>query len=507
MHNIFQKSKPKVLKLKSSLEENIALFREIFSNDDTFMVRRFQNKNIKTKQYAVLYFMGMTKPEITNQFIIKPIMEAELDVAINERDLFHEIQEKVLYTCGVKESNDVEVAVESVLSGRTLLLINGFRDVLIIKTEGWQQRAITEPPSEKIVRGPREGFTETLVTNLTMIRRKIQSSDLKFQFKRIGKQTHTKICVCYLENIASPQILQELYKRLDAIDIDGILDSGYIQELIQDAPFSPFNTIGATERPDVAAAKILEGRIAVIVDGSPFVLTLPYLFVEYFQYNEDYYDHYFIATFNRMLRIIANLLTIIIPAFYIALVTYHQEMLPTPLLLSISAARQGVPLPTVIEAMLMIFTFELLREAGTRMPTPIGQAVSIVGALVLGQAAVDARLVSAPMIIISALTGITSLVNVRVMGTNIVIRLVFILCASVLGLFGLIFAFLGLVIHIMELRSFGVPFALNMATIKGQEIKDTAFRAPWWAMRLRVPIIASRNMKRLDNERGKGMHE
>ncbi len=250
---------------------------------------------------------------------------------------------------------------------------------------------------------------------------------------------------------------------------------------------------------------MLEGRISILCDGTPFVSTLPYLFIEYFQASEDYYNNYIFATINRLIRIIGFFLSTSVPAIYVALTTYHQEMIPTPLLLSISAAREGVPLPTVIEAMIMLFTFEIIREAGVRLPAAIGQAVSIVGALVLGQAAVAARLISAPMVIVTALTGISSFLTPQMIETLILIRFILLALSSFLGLYGYIFGIIGIFIHLMSLRSFGVPYMLNVSPINKQDVKDTAIRAPWWYMYYRPKLISDRNsVRKADaNRRGR----
>jgi len=399
----------------------------------------------------------------------------------------------------ISELLDLDKLASSVVYGDTLLLIDGVVSALIIDNKGWQVRAISQPDSEVVVRGPREGFTESIETNLSMISRKIINPDLKFESLEVGIRTKTKISICYLESLAADKILEELKKRLKNIDLDGVLESGYIEELIKDAPLSPFKTIGSTERPDVVAASLLEGRIAVVCDGTPYVLTLPFIFVEYFQTNEDYYQNFIFGSIGRILRIIGFILTTSTPAIYIALTTYHQEMIPTPLLLSVASARQGVPFPTVVETLIMGITFEILREAGTRLPRPIGQSISIVGALVLGEAAVSARLVSAPMVIVIALTGITSLMLPKMTGSLILIRLIFIFLASTMGLYGYIFGVIGLFIHLMSIRSFGIPYMLSIGSISKQEIKDTFIRAPWWYMYYRTKLINDKNSVRKED--------
>lgn len=495
---------PQNTHLGKSLEDNIALFESVFQNNQTLIVRRFQNKYLRAASCCVIYFDGMVNTEVINENIIRPILKSDLTEDIARNNLLEELQYKVIVSNEVNVETDVSRIVNLVCYGNTLLLLDGYDQALAINSKGWQTRAITEPESAKVVRGPREGFTESIMINLSLIRRKIINPQLKMKFKEIGVQTSTKICICYIEGLALDSILSELEQRLDRIDIDGILDSGYIQELIRDAPFSPFETVGYSERPDVIAAKLLEGRIAVFADGSPFVLTVPFVIAESTQSNEDYYNNYIYASINRLIRSTATLFSVSVPAVSLALMTYHQEMLPTPLLLSISASRQGVPFPTGLSMFLMLLIFDVLREAGTRMPTSIGQAVNIVGTLILGQAAVEAKLVSAPVIIITALAGITTLLNFSSIGAVIVIRFFLLLMVSVLGIYGYIFGMILVILHLLSIRSFGVPYLLNLTSVKNYNGQDVWIRAPWWSMRLRPKIIAARNLVRQSNQKGRG---
>jgi spore germination protein KA len=482
--------------LVKSLEANIELFQSIFSEDEMLIVRKFQNKFLSAAKCCLIYFAGMVNTETINENVIQPILQNNLSEGININNLLEELQYKIIASNNVNMVNDLNEMVSSVIGGDTILLIEGHAKALIISSKGWSSRAIDEPESAKVVRGPREGFTESILTNLTLIKRKINSPELKFKFREIGERTHTKISICYIEGLALEEILHELENRLDAIKIDAVLDSGYIQELIRDAPFSPYETVGYTERPDVIAAKLLEGRIAIVVDGSPFVLTVPFVLAESFQSNEDYYNNYIFASFNRLIRMVGVFVATGLPAVYLAIVTYHQEMLPTPLLISISSARQGVPFPSVVALFFMLLVFDVIREAATRMPTPIGQAVNIVGTLVLGQAIVEAKIVSAPVIIITAISGIMKLLSPTALGSVIVLRLFFLLLASILGIYGYIFGMILATLHLMNVRSFGVPFMLGLSSVKNYNGQDIWIRAPWWTMKLRPKLIGTRNLVR-----------
>lgn len=490
------KYNPKQKGLVKSLDDNISLFKNIFKNDETLIIRDFQNKWLEAAKCCIIYIDGMVNTEIVNENIIQPVLRTDLSVDIESDNLLEELKSKVIVSNGVTTETDIDKITTSIIYGDTLFLLDGYDKALIISSKLWLTRAITEPESAKVVRGPREGFNESLIINLTMLRRKIKTADLKFKFRVMGERTHTKVCVCYIDDLVMDGVLDELNQRLDSIKIDAILDSGYIQELIKDAPYSPFETVGSSERPDVVAAKLLEGRVALFVDGSPFVLTVPYLIVENFQSNEDYYTNYIFSSFNRLIRGITAVTCIAIPAIFLSLVTFHQEMLPTPLLISISASRQGVPFPTALSLFIMLFIFDILREAGTRMPSAIGMAVNIVGTLVLGQAAVEARLVSAPVIIVTAITGITSLINLNFVGAAIVFRTILLLGASILGFYGFSFCFLVLYLHLMSIRSFGVPYMMNITTFRNHNGQDIWIRAPWWTMTLRPKIIGDKNLTR-----------
>lgn len=484
------------LNLTKSLEGNISVFKEIFNNDETFLARRFQNKYLTAAKCCLLYIEGMADIGILNENIIQPVLCDNLAKQIDSENLLEELSYKVIASGNIQIVSDVNCILEALLNGNSALMVEGYGEAIVISSRGWKTRAITEPESARVVRGPREGFTESICINISLVRRRIKDTKLKFKYMELGARTHTKVCICYIEDLARDEILKELESRLGKIEIDAILDSGYIQELIRDEPFSLFETVGASERPDVIASKVLEGRIALFVDGSPFVLTVPYILAETSQANEDYYNNFISASINRFYRITSSILAMVVPSLFLALTTYHQEMLPTPLLISISASRQGVPFPTTLSLFAMLVLFDFLREAGTRMPSPIGQAVNIVGTLVLGQAAVEAKLVSAPVVIISALTGILTLMNKNLMTPIMIYRFVFLLATSVLGIYGLIFAFLLMSINLMTMRSFGVPYMLNISSLSDHNAQDVWIRAPWWTMTLRPKIIGARNLVR-----------
>ncbi|MFZ5814642.1 MAG: spore germination protein [Bacillota bacterium] len=390
-------------------------------------------------------------------------------------------------------------AAEAALGGEVILLVDGFDLALKLGLTGWEQRGIEEPISESYIRGPRDGFVETLRTNTAQIRRRLQSPHLKVETYIVGRRTRTTVNLIYLKDVASPNVAAEIRRRLRSIDIDGVMDVGMLEEFLEDQPSSLFPQLNNTERPDRVVAALLAGQLAVLADGSPFALLAPATFWSFLHAGEDYYERFWIGTFLLWLRYLFLVVALTLPAFYVALTTFHAEMLPTALLLSISAAREGIPFPALTEILFMEVFFEVLREAGVRLPRPVGQAVSIVGALVIGEAAVRAGLVSAPVVITVAATGIASFTFPR-FDLGIAVRLLrfpLILLAGLMGLFGITVGVTVILIHLCALRSFGVPYLQPLAPLTWTGLKDVLLRAPLWMMVERTPGMGSLNPRRL----------
>lgn len=485
-------------------KSNLSELKKMFSKDETVTFREFCCKKDPSICFCIAFVNGMIDKNSIHSQIIKPVIEADLNDTLDINELLNTISKEVISAASVQQNSGLEYIIQGLLSGNTILFVKEFDKAIIIDTSDWDKRPITEPETEKTVTGPREGFTENIGTNMTLLRRKLKTRNLKLEFKELGTETKTKICICYLDNIADKKIVEEVNKRLKKVDIDGVLDSQYLQEMIKDTPSTPFRTMGYTERPDVVAGKLLEGRVAILCDGTPVAITVPFTFVEYFNVNEDYYNNFYYATVNRIMRWIGFFLASSVPAIYVALITFHQEMLPTQFLLSISATRQDVPFPTIFEAILMLFIFEVLRETSVRMPAVIGQTISIVGALVIGQAAVEAKLVSAPMIIVAALTGITSFIVPKMHGELIIIRIIFLLSASFIGLYGYLFSVIGMFIHLASLRSFGIPYMINIGTLNLADVKDVIVRVPWQKMKTRPKLVTQKNKIRNADDKETG---
>ena len=499
----FWKRKKSSTGLSSSLEQALAVFKKLLTNDGTIVYRMFQTAGPHPRECALIYAENMIKHEFLSHYVLLPLMESALPRKLSGPPLARYLAEGVIPSDGVEFKGDYQELAHAAVSGSGVILVDGCNLGIVVAAQGWAKRQVTEPKSESVVRGPRQGFAEDLGVNIGLVRRIIRSPQLKIEYKELGEQTRTKIAIVYVQDIASQLLIDEVLRRIEEIEIDAILESGYIEELIQDSPRCPFPTIGHTERPDVVAGKILEGRVAVLVDGTPFALTMPYLFLESFQANEDYYHHWIAASFHRFLRYICFGISTITPAFYLALITYHPQLIPTNLVLSISAARKNVPFPGLVEVILMGLIFEILREGGVRLPQPVGQAISIVGAIVLGDAAVGASLVSAPMIIVVAITGIAGFVVSPLYDTAVLIRLFLALAAAFLGLYGLIFGIIGIVLQLASMKSFDVPYLSSLTAFRLKDLKDTTTRLPWWSMVLRPRNLSQKNRKRLQGRTGK----
>ena len=471
------------IRLSSSLEENIRLFKGIFEKDAVLRLRKIAVRSSCSYDCALFYMDGMIKAELLNESVIRPLITSRAER--REDSLVGFISKQVLFAGETSVTDRVEDMLRSLLYGDTLLLVDGCTDAITINTKGWRTRGISEPEDERVLQGPREGFDEAALLNLAMIRRKLLTPDLCTELIRVGRRSDTPVFICYLDTLVNKRTLSELKKRIKKLDMDGILDSNYIAEQIRDHPRSLFKTCGSTERPDIVAARLLEGRIALVVDGTPVVMTVPYLFSENFQSDEDYYLNYAVSSVGRLLRFVCFFLSVSIPAVFIAATSYHKELLPTSLALTVAQLRGGVPFSAFWECILLIFVFEILKETGVRMPQSLGHALSIVGGLVVGQAAVEARIVSAPMLIIVALSGISGLMVPRLKGAVFYLRLIYVVLSAIFGLYGYIAGITVTLIHILDLSSFGTSSTVSLDRASFQSLKDSFWRAPWGKMRTR----------------------
>ncbi|OAS16127.1 hypothetical protein A8708_05920 [Paenibacillus oryzisoli] len=475
--------------VSNQLEDNLHELKLIYHNCHDIHIHTF-NIGQTTKAF-VIYVEGLIDLEILNKDVLTPLInEPEADWNYSVKDL-----SALVSISNITEMVHMDELISHLSCGCVGLFVHGVPTCFALGIAKWEKRAINEPSAESVVRGPREGFTETLLVNASMLRRKIKSPAMKMISYTIGTHTQTYVYVVYMDGIARESLIAEVHQRMSDIQIDGILESGYIEGLIEDSPFSPFPQIQVTERPDVVSAALLEGKISILVDGTPFALIAPATLFSMLQSPEDYYQRFIIGTLIRWMRYVFFFTTLLLPSLYIAILTFHQEMVPTSLLLSIAKSREDIPFPALVEALLMEISFEALREAGVRLPKQVGAAVSIVGALVIGQAATSAGLVSAPMVMVVAITGVASFMMPQY-ATGIALRMLrfpIMFLSGILGLLGLMLGFIVIVIHLCSLRSLGVPYLQPLAPIKGSELKDVLVRAPIWSMRRRPLFTASTN--------------
>lgn len=488
--------------VESSLEANRQYIARKMGDSSDIIVRHLKLGLNLEIEVAIIYIEGIVDNQSIQDSLIDSITKEPSKTNVTVNNALDVISKSIVTTDDLSVINKWEDVFLSLTAGDTIILVDGINKVLSASTAGGETRAISESTTEMVVRGPKAAFTESIGVNLAMVRRIIKSPDLWTESLKIGRITKTKVNLMYINGVVKEEIIQEVRNRLKEIDIDSILESGYIEQFIEDQTLTPFPTVYNTERPDVVAGNLLEGRIAIFVDGTPFVLIVPAVFTQFFQSPEDYYARFDIATSIRLLRIFMFLISLIAPAIYVAATTFHQEMVPTTLIVAIAAQREAVPFPAFVEALLMELTFEILREAGIRLPKAVGSAVSIVGALVIGQAAVQASIVSPAMVIVVSITAIASFATPAFdMAISArLIRFLYMLGAATFGFYGIILVLLLMIVHLCSLRSFGIPYMAPFAPFIPGDNRDTVIRLPWWNLRNR-PRLVSDNSVREENEK------
>jgi spore germination protein KA len=486
------------LRLASSLEENIRIIKDLFGDSFDLNIREITIGKEKTRA-ALISMTGLTDPQSIEE-IIEALQIKLLHFQELESDHILElITERALNNQEIQITEKMSIVLKETSTGSSIILIDGIPEAIICDTRGFQVRHIEEPESEIVIRGPRDSFVENIFTNTSLIRQRIRVPHLWIQKYEMGSLSKVNVAIAYIKGLTSDELVAEVKSRLERIDIDAVLESGYIEEFLYDEPVSLFPLIKRTERPDKVVSCLLEGKVAVLTDGSPFVLLMPVNLFFFLQAPDDYYEIFPIGSFIRILRYIAFLISIFLPGVYVSVINFHPELLPVSLLLRITAAREVVPFPVIVEALLMEGLFEVLREAGLRLPRAIGSAISIVGALVLGEAAINAGLVSPPMVIIVALTAISSFTTPDyTLGiTARLLRFVFLILGSTVGLYGIQLGLLILLIHLCSLRSFGQPYFQPFGPLVWQDLKDSIVRLPWWRMVTRPRLLGGREPQRM----------
>lgn len=488
--------------ISNDLNENITTIKNDFGDSGDLVVNNFSFDYNRDLKCSNIYIKSLADRSTISSLSLE--LNRIKDKCRNDKlDINYDVLKNYFWGLGdSKEGSDYETLYADLLSGNTVFLVNGCNKFFTVVTNSDEGRSISEPTSQTIIRGPKDAFSENINSNILLIRKRIKNRALRVENLSIGSVTKTTISLMYISKVAKDEIVQEIRDRLGKIEIDGILEGAYIVELIKDDRYSLFPTVLNSEKPDSVVAALLEGKVAILIDGTPYVLTAPALMVEFLQVSEDYYHHFIISSMMRFLRYVAFFLTLLVPATYIAVTTFHQEMLPTIFLISIAAQREGVPFPALMEALIMEFTFEILREAGIRMPRAVGSAISIVGALVLGQAAVEAGIISAVMVIVVSITAISSFAipNYEMSNAIRAIRFALMLLAGVLGLYGVFMGLIVMIFHLCKIKSISVPYLTPIAPRITGGNKDTFIRFPLWSMKYRPAGISGTDTPRIDKD-------
>lgn len=469
----------------TDLKKNELQLKKVFHHSFDFKMDPIRLGKLEA---SICYLETMlSKDTLTN----KVLNAAQTPVSQSFPKDIKSIRNMYFPTVAYEQAENFHQIIWYILNGHAVIMIDGLVTALSLDIGNTAQRSINEPSTQTIIRGPKVAFIESIHTNIGMVRKIIKNPHLTFETFHLGRDTNTTVSVGYMKNITNEDVIDEVRKRLNKVDLGGILDSGNIEEMMEDKSFTPFPLIFNSERPDSVAGNILEGKVAIFVDGSPFVLCVPSVFTDFFQSPEDYYQPFLMSSFIRLIRYISFMIALVLPSLYVALSTFHQELMPTQLLISIQAQREGVPFPAVIEIFMMELTFEIMREAGVRMPRAVGQTVSIVGALVIGQAAVEAGLVSNVLVIIVALTAIASFVSpiYNFSVSTRLLRFFLIVAAAVFGLYGVLLSLTAMVIHLVSLRSFGVPYLAPVAPFTLKDQDDIFVRFPNWKNRRRPTYL------------------
>lgn len=488
--------------LTGSLDTDLKLIEQYIGRNPDVVFRCLQSEN-DGMEAVVIYIDGLADLRVIQEHVIKPVLKEIAKTGGNNvtDSTAKNAMKSIVSASNIKESRMLDECILEVLSGNTLLLVEGSNSALVLSSPGWKKRAPSEPISEPSIRGARNGFIETLQDNIASLRRRIKDPQLTIIKLKTGKRTKTDIALAYIKDIASRELVDEVMERIKRINIDEILSSGILEQCIEDSYLSLFPQVQFTERPDKIAAAILEGRVAILADNTPFVLIVPATFSMFMQAPEDYYDRVVYSSIIRVLRYLSFFISLFLPAIYVSLISYHHGLLPTKLAIFIAATREGVPFPSLIEALIMETTLEILREAGVRLPKSIGQAVGIVGGLVIGEAAVRAGLVSPVMVVVVALTAVASFsVPQYAIGIPIrILRFTMMIVAGILGLYGVMLVFIMITVHIAKLKSFGVTYTSPFAPYRLSDWKDLILRFPIWKMKKRPEVLNTLDKKRQGN--------
>ena len=475
-----------------SIDQKTESLKTLLNDSQDITTRLFTCKN--NTKCGLVFIDNAVDKLLLSSSVIEPLQKFDWT---NDRDNdITQIQESIIAYTSVKTVKTIEDTLDDILNGLCAVMFDDCQTILMVECAKWVTRLPSEPPTSAVIHGPREGFVEDVTTNLALIRKRLKTKELKVEKLVIGRETSTEIRVCYLNNIADHSIVERIMAKLKSIDIDGVIDSSYLATFLGDNRGSLFKQIGTNEKPDIVVAKMLEGRIAIIADGSPFVLTLPFLYIEDLQNSNDYYMSPAHATFMRIIRCFGLFGAIMIPGIYVALLVYHYQIIPIKLLITITNSIQGIPLPPFVEMLFIIIMFEFLYEASLRMPRYIGLALSIVGAIILGDTAVKAGLISSPGVLIVSVAGMLSYTVPEQSAQISVLRVIFTIIGGIFGLFGMILGGMVLVAYLASMTSYNTPYLAPMSPFILADQKDAILKLSLNKQKRRPKSIPNINPRR-----------
>lgn len=478
--------------ITNNLQNNLSNFKQIYSPNINIgtVFRQFElsfNNNIY--ECFALYIEGLSDSESINDKILKPLMIKNYE--FNNLSLIDAIEKRILLQSNISMQNSVEQIVLSVNMGNCALFIDTLDLCIICDVKKNEHRTISNPLNEVTVKGQQSAFVESIRSNASLLRKVVNDENLILEKVEIGKRSNTLCLMGYIQNIANPDIVNNVRNRLKNISIDYLIDSGQLEQLIEDHPLSMFPQTISSERPDKISSHLFEGRICIMVDNSPYILVVPCTFWDLFHAPEDYNLRFQQGTFIRIIRLVAYFCSIFLPGIYIAMTNYHVSLLPTDLLFSIAAIKESLPFPLLVEILVMELSLELIREAGSRMPNSIGSSLGIVGAVLLGQATVDAHLVSPMLILIVAITGISSFAtpNYSLAFSFRILRFAYILLAALMGFLGILFGAITHLVILCSTYTYGIPYMITFNKYNKQLFRDDVALAPNWLDNFRPPFL------------------
>lgn len=490
--------------LSENLRKNLTEIKKALPSED---ILTYEFETADKTACAIVYADGIVNKQLLGDLIARPLSKLNLSenskngVGMSATKL--DIIKKAALFPELKEMTKTEDVYKEVLDGNTLLLVDGLNVGLIVGAKILPVRAIMEPPTDIAVKGPREGFIEDAKTNMALIRKRLKTPDLRFESVRIGKQSDTLVTVCWLQGTSDEKVKDEVKERLQSLNIDCIPDSSYIAAILSPKKHSIFHSVGKTEKPDIFTAKICEGRVGILVDGSPIALTVPYLLTEDLQSSEDYFISPFMATIFRMLRFVALFVALLLPAFYVSAQLFKIQLLPLGLTLTIASSVRELPLSPSLEMFVVLFLLETLKEASIRMPKYVGMSLSVVGALVLGETAVSAGFLSTPAIIVVAFSGICLYTVPNFVETGSILRWIFLFAAGSFGPFGIVLTAAFLLYYLISSDTFGAPALAPFSPLMPHDLRDSIVKYDMISLDTRPNVLHSKNKTRLRPNEGR----